>query len=143
MGIRALTGVGWGALARYTLIGRKHASRRGRTLRMMKIIVALLVIAAATSTPTAFACLPFGERGSTTPAPSVFGGTPSGGSLIGCTPSGRSRRLLDTSDSAEEKKKKKKKEKEEEKEKEREKEEEEAKKKEEEEKKKEEEEKKK
>merc|ERR1711920_538996 len=126
MGIRALSGGGWGALARYTLFGRNHASRRGRTLRMMKIIVALLVIAAATSTPTAFACLPFGERGSTTPAPSVFGGTPSGGSLIGCTPSGRSRRLLDTSDSAEEKKKKKKKEKEEEKEKEKEKEEEKA-----------------
>merc|ERR1712048_1115992 len=135
--IRALSGVGWGALARYTLFGRNHASRRGRTLRMMKIIVALLVIAAATSTPTAFACLPFGERGSTTPAPSVFGGTPSGGSLIGCTPSGRSRRLLDTSDSAEEKKKK---EKEEEKEKEKE---EKEKKKEEEEKRKEEEEKKK
>merc|ERR1712017_34169 len=115
--------------ARYTLFGRNHASRRGRTLRMMKIIVGLLVIAAATSTPTAWACLPFGERGSTTPAPSVFGGTPSGGSLIGCTPSGRSRRLLDTSDSAEEKKKKEKEE-EKEKEKEKEKEEEEAKKKE-------------
>ena len=64
-----------------------------RTLRMMKPIAALLVIAAATSTPTASAFLPFGQRGSTTttPAPSLFGGTPSlassflgaGGSLIG------------------------------------------------------------
>ena len=63
---------------------------------MMKPVVALLVIAAVTSTPTAFAFLP-GRRGSptSTPAPSrsggsFFGGRRSGGSLFGGTPSGGS-----------------------------------------------------